>query len=418
MNRSIVIIGAGPAGMTAAISAAKAGGRVLLLEHNDRVGKKILSTGNGRCNLTNEHMTVSCFHSSKPEFFSEALSLFGKEDTLTFMKNLGISVRSRQGYYYPRSFQASSVLDALRLACDALGVETRTRTEATKIEADPAGARFIIRTRHPERGTESVSCRRVILAAGSKAAPKTGSDGSGYALAEALGHRIVTPLPALVQLKSLPSLFKPLAGLRLEARVGLWSDGRRIGEDRGELQCVDYGLSGIPVFQLSGPAVRLFEAGKKPEISLDLLPEQEEEDFVSLLLERRKDLSYLDCECFLTGIFPKPLAGALLRLAHIPLHGSCTEPEEAGWRFLARTVKDLRVPILGYNGFDRAQTCSGGVDPSEVEGRTMESKKFPGLYFAGEILDVDGICGGYNLQWAWTSGTLSGRAAARKGGAL
>lgn len=416
MNRRIVVIGAGPAGMTAAISAAKAGGRVLLLEHKDRVGKKLLSTGNGKCNITNQHMTDSCFHSSRPEFLSDALSLFGRDDTLAFMEELGILPRERQGYYYPRSFQAAAVLDALRFRCDASGVETRTLMEGIEVRPETAKGTFLVQARHPERGEESFSCERVILAAGSKAAPKTGSDGSGYELAKSCGHRILTPLPALVPLKSLPALFKPLAGLRLEARVSLWTDGARIGTETGELQCADYGLSGIPVFQLSGPAVRLLKKGKKPEISLDFLPDQEETAFFSFLRKRRERLAYLDCEAFLTGIFPKALAGTLLKLAKIPLHAPSKEPKEENWRLLVRTAKDLRVPVLGCQSFDRAQTCSGGVDPGEVNSRTMESKRVPGLYFAGEILDVDGLCGGYNLQWAWTSGTLAGRAAAGKGG--
>ncbi|MCI8514802.1 MAG: aminoacetone oxidase family FAD-binding enzyme [Lachnospiraceae bacterium] len=418
MNRSITVIGAGPAGMTAAIRAAGAGGRVLLLEHNDRVGKKLLSTGNGKCNITNEHMAPSCFHSSCPEFVEAALSLFGKDDALAFMNEIGVWTRLRQGGYYPRSAQAPAVLDALRFHCDALGIRTLTRTEATDICPARTDGGFTVRTNHPERGRETFFSQRVILAAGSKAAPKTGSDGSGYRLAGKLGHRILTPLPALVQLKSLPAVFKPLAGLRVDVRAALFCRGTRVLEEQGELQCVDYGLSGIPIFQLSGPAIRLLEAGEKPEIALDFVPELDEEIFCSVLLGRREALSYLDCENFLTGFFPKPLAGSFLRAARIPLRRSCLEPEESDWRRLCRAAKEFRVPILGYNSFDRAQTCSGGADPSEVDCKTMESKRIPGLYFAGEILDVDGICGGYNLQWAWTSGSLAGSAAAGKGGPL
>lgn len=405
MKRRVIVIGAGPAGMTAAICAAAEGAQVLLLEHMDRVGKKILSTGNGKCNLTNEVMSEACYHTSQPEFLRRALSLFGKEETLAYMQKIGIVPRARRGYFYPASEQASAVLDALRYACEAAGVEIRTGLTIRKIARADG---FLVAS---SAGTFTGDA--LILAAGSQAAPKTGSDGSGYELARSLGHRVIRPLPALVQLKAPPALFKPMAGLRMEAGLTLFADGQAVAEERGELQCVDYGISGIPVFQLSGPAIRLMETGHTVEMELDFLPDLTAEALGSLLKERRKTLTYLNCEEFLTGIFPRAAAIVFLKKAGIPLHEPCTVPAETAWKRFSRTVKAFRVPITGYNGFDRAQTCSGGVDPAQVRPETMESRRVPELYFAGEILDVDGICGGYNLQWAWTSGTLAGRAAAK-----
>ncbi|MBR5474641.1 MAG: NAD(P)/FAD-dependent oxidoreductase [Lachnospiraceae bacterium] len=405
MRKNVIVLGAGPAGMTAAIKAAENGARVLLLEHMDRVGKKILSTGNGKCNITNEYMEVSCFHSSQPEFCLKALSRFGKKAALNYMEEIGIMPISKRGYYYPASEQATAVLDALRRKCEAAGVETRTGIKVQKIEKKK---RFQLTT------SESIfEADALILATGSMAAPKTGSDGSGYELAKSLGHRIIRPLPALVQLKSSPNIFKQLAGLRMDAKLELLCDGKKIEEETGELQCVDYGISGIPVFQLSSRAIRLFEDGHKMEMVIDFFPALDGQALFETLIARRKRLSYLDCEEFLTGMFAKAAAGVFLRSVHIPLHARCTDVKEEDWRRFSKLVKRFHVPINGYNSFDRAQTCSGGVDPSQVYPQTMESKLVPGLYFAGEMLDVDGICGGYNLQWAWTSGTLAGIAAAK-----
>ncbi len=405
MKKNVIVIGAGPAGMTAAIRAAQSGAHVLLLEHMDRVGKKILSTGNGKCNITNDYMEASCFHSSQPDFCLKALSRFGKKAALAFMEEIGILPMAKRGYYYPASEQASAVLDALRKSCDAAGVETRTGVQIQKIEKKK---RFVVTAEGAVFEADAV-----VLAAGSKAAPKTGSDGSGYELASMMGHRIIRPLPALVQLKSSQSVFKPLAGLRMDVKLELLCDEQRVAEEAGELQCVDYGISGIPVFQLSGRAIRLLEEGHKMTMAIDFFPSLTKQELFDTLMKRREKLAYLDCEDFLTGIFPKAAAGLFLRTVHISLRAKCQTVREEDWRRFCKTVKRFVVPITGYNSFDRAQTCSGGVDPAQVYPQTMESKKVAGLFFAGEILDVDGICGGYNLQWAWTSGALAGAAAAK-----
>ena len=254
MSKRVIVIGGGASGMTAAIFAARQGAAVTLLEHMDRVGKKILSTGNGKCNLTNRRMDASCYRSSAPEFPMEVLGRFGEPETEAFFEELGIVLKDRNGYLYPASGQASSVLDALREELSRLGVNIVTECGEAEVAAPGSG----------KGGNQewTVLCKKgrfcsdaLILAAGSKAAPSTGSDGSGYDLAKRLGHRIIRPLPALVQLRCREKFFKQISGVRADACVSIWADGERLAYDQGELQLTDYGISGIPVFQVSRFAV-------------------------------------------------------------------------------------------------------------------------------------------------------------------
>ena len=248
----VIIVGAGAAGMTAAIFAAREGAQVVLLEHKDRVGKKILSTGNGRCNLSNRLQEPFCYRSGQPDFPWKALVAFTLPMTLEYFEDLGVLTRERDGYLYPYSGQASAVLDALRLGLARESVQVVTECEVFSITPrEDAKHRFEVKTSQGNFSGETL-----ILACGSKAAPGTGSDGSGYKLAKRLGHHIIKPLPALVQLRCPEKFFKQLAGVRADASVILYSDGRKLAEDKGEVQLTDYGISGIPVFQLCGARAR------------------------------------------------------------------------------------------------------------------------------------------------------------------
>ncbi len=383
---SVLIIGGGAAGMTAAIQASQSGAQVTVIEHKDRIGKKILSTGNGKCNFTNARMEAACYRSLDPAFPMEVINRFGVRETLDFFRSLGIYPRERSGYYYPASNQASSVLDVLRLALAEHNVNVICEEAPAHIEKTSKGS-FRIRT-----AAHSYTADALILATGGRAAPKTGSDGSGYVLAKAFGHRIIRPLPALVQLKCAEPYFKQLAGIRTEANVELLADNSPVASDQGELQLTAYGISGIPVFQVSRYASEYLERGAKVTARLDLLPGISSGDLRSYLEAHTPD-RYI-------GLCNKNLMQLLWKLSG----GSKEE--------FARLLKDFRVRVTGTNGFDSAQVTAGGVDVREIDPATMMSRLVDGLYFAGELMDVDGICGGYNLQWAWSSGAIAGRSAA------
>ena len=393
--------------MTAAIFAARQGAAVTLLEHMDRVGKKILSTGNGKCNLTNRRMDASCYRSNAPGFPMKALGRFGEPETEVFFEELGIVLKDRNGYLYPASGQASSVLDALREELSRLGVNIVTECGEAEVAAPGSG----------KGGNQewTVLCKKgrfcsdaLILAAGSKAAPSTGSDGSGYDLAKRLGHRIIRPLPALVQLRCREKFFKQISGVRADACVSIWADGERLAYDQGELQLTDYGISGIPVFQVSRFASVALSRGAQVKAEIDFYPELGRKELGRFLRERRQLLGDRNADSFLTGWFNKKLALLFLRLAGISPDRNVSSLTETQLSELGRRIKQFETEIAETNPFANAQICCGGVDVREVNPHTMESKKRKGLYLAGELLDVDGICGGYNLQWAWSTGALAG----------
>ena len=409
----VIIIGGGAAGLMAAITAAENGAGVTILEHMPRVGKKILSTGNGKCNLTNLDMRPDCYRCGIADFPMTAIGRFSVADTVSFFRRLGVVVTDRNGYVYPASGQAQTVLDALREKTESLGVRIVTECRPETVERDGTG--FCVRT----------SCGAfqgdfLILAAGSKAAPATGSDGSGYDLAASLGHKIVKPLPALVQLKCRGDFFRSIAGVRTEAEVSLYTAGKHgelgdlLASDRGELQLTDYGISGIPVFQVSRYASEALDRKKRVLAVLDFFPSLKDEELFSLLKEQRMYLSDRKAEGFLNGIFHKKLAALFLKAAGIRGEEMAGRLSDKKLLAAAELIKRTVVEVTAANSFDKAQVCMGGVRVKNVDPCTMESRLVPGLYFAGEILDVDGICGGYNLQWAWSSGYAAGASATGK----
>lgn len=427
----IIIVGAGASGLMAAISAAQAGAHVTLLEQKEKTGKKILATGNGHCNFTNDRMYVSCYHGN--EFAMHVIKHFDVSQTLDFFRELGIFPHERNGYYYPMSEQAQAVADLLREKAEKLGVEILTERKVLSVTGrGKSGFQVMVRTAVREsagkndgkngekdskkgRGkagneksgsvkngkkkilqeeihyeNQQVYGDRVILACGGRAYPALGSDGSGYELARSLGHHIVTPLPALTGIRCQESWFRQLAGVRISARVAILADGKCLASDTGELQLTDYGISGIPVFQVSRYAARALEERKKVQAEITFFPELGDGELMEYLRTHAQE-QY-------TGLYPAKLLEVLKQLSkdgklfHLTRHLLCT--------------------CLEINGFDRAQVTCGGVELTEVNADTLESLLCPGVYLAGELLDVDGICGGYNLQWAWSSGWLAGKSAA------
>lgn len=404
--KKVLIVGGGASGLMAAIGAARCGAKVTLLEKNRQVGKKILVTGNGRCNLTNRDQSLSHYRSAEPSFVEQVLSRVGMEDTLELLQKMGIFTKDRNGYLYPYSDQAAAVSEALRLEAEHLGVKMALNTEARAVTRDPEG--FLVETEG-----WSYPADAVILTCGSKAAPETGSDGTGYGFAKKLGHRVIPPLPALVQLRCREKFFEKLAGVRMDAQVELYADGEWLASDRGEVQFTKNGISGIPVFQVSRYAVRALAQGRQVRGRLNLMPVFEEAELLAFLKERIENNAYKTGEQFLTGLLPAKMSACVLERSGL----GKTKKKAGDWNReeverLSRAIQRFETEITGSGDFSQAQVCSGGVDLRELNPETMESRKVPGLYLAGELLDVDGTCGGYNLQWAFSSGWLAGTSAA------
>ena len=413
MGRKVAVVGGGAAGMMAAVQAAYAGARVTVYERNDRVGKKILSTGNGKCNFSNEDMRAACYYGSGAGYVDGFYKQFGVAETKTFFRELGMRIKDRNGYLYPASEQAATVLDVLRYEMERLGIEICAGCRVTGIDGPGnPGCRLTLETETAAYKKRTYDA--VILACGGRAAPKTGSDGTGLAMAKRLGHRIVPTVPALTALRCGETFWKQVAGVRCEARLMLYIDGNEVSSVQGELQLTDYGISGIPVFQFSRIAAYALQEGRTVTVKIDLMPDpgaaDTQEAFWAQRWERQKRQSM---EQFVTGTVNKKVGLLLLKLAGIRETETVCEIEGARRRKQEQLFYAFEVTVKGKNSFEQAQVCAGGVDFAEVTDR-LESVRRPGLFFAGEILDIDGICGGYNLQWAWSSGAVAGRAAAGK----
>jgi predicted Rossmann fold flavoprotein len=401
----VIVIGGGSAGMVAAIAAARAGATVTVLERMARVGKKLLATGNGRCNLTNAHLGPERFHGGNAAFVASALDRFGLEATLAFFRGLGIEPREEgAGKIFPRSGQASSVLDVLRHETARLGVETRCETDVVRLHS--RGRAWEVVT-----PGETHACDAMVLATGGKASPQLGSNGSGYALARALGHRVVEPFPALTRIRVRSPFLKHLKGVKVEGLARLL-DGPSAS---GEILFTETGLSGPPILDLSRSAAERSRRREPAEIRLDVCPEIAAHELAALLRARFGGRSGVTAEFALVGFIHKRLIAAVLKAAGIADPAApAAAVDEPALRALAGVLKAWRFEVTGTDSWTEAQVTAGGIDTSEIDPVTLQSRKAPGLYLAGEVLDVDGDCGGYNLQWAWSSGFVAGEAAARR----
>lgn len=409
MNK-IAVVGGGASGLVAAIAAARMNhqAQITIYEKKDNTGKKILATGNGRCNLTNKDMKTSCFRSENILFVESVLKKFGYENTISFFDSLGLMTKSRGNYVYPLSDQASTVLELLKLELKRLRVNICTDMQVTEIT--PVSGGFSIKTTKDKKAKKADA---VILACGGKANSKLGSDGSGYTLAKSLGHSMVPVVPALVQLKVKNHPFTKASGVRTEANVTAICNGKEMASDYGELQITAYGISGIPVFQISRYIARALYEKHSAKVRIDFLPGQTEDQLLTLLLHRKKGREAMTCADYLIGVFHQKLIPRFLEQARIRMHTKVEELSMQQIESLVQVIKNNVVTIETTNGFDNAQVCAGGICTEEIHADTMESKCIKNLYLTGELLDVDGICGGYNLQWAWATGYLAGVAAAQ-----
>ena len=403
--RHVAVIGGGAAGMMAAITAAREGVKVTILEHKDRIGKKILSTGNGRCNFTNTYQTPACYRSDNRDFAWNIIQKFNVEKTISFFKELGIYPKDRNGYLYPYSDQAAAILEVLQIEIAKLNICVMTEINVLDIQPVKRGIRVTT-------DKKTITVDSVILACGSKAAPVTGSDGSGYQLAKLLGHRIVPVLPALVQLRCAEKFYKSISGVRVQGTVEIYADDISLASDTGEIQLTNYGISGIPVFQVSRYVAKAIYQKQSVTAVLNFMPDMNKDEFLSFLQERITLCPHKTLDEFFTGIFPKKLCELWIRLSRLPKEMRVFDLSGEQLEKLVLLIQHLRTHITETNAFEQAQICCGGVDTTEINPDTLESNYVPGIYFAGELLDVDGICGGYNLQWAWSSGYVAGKEAA------
>jgi predicted Rossmann fold flavoprotein len=407
--KKVLIIGGGASGLVAAVSAARKGAAVVLIEGQSRVGKKILATGNGRCNLTNITTGKRHFHGENPQFIEGALSQVTVEETLLFFQLIGLETKVEEdGKVYPVTDQASSVLDLLRYEVDKLQVR--------QVLGDPVVTlykkdhQFIVETESNKR----IEGDAVILATGGKSAPKLGSNGSGYDLGKKLGHSLTPVFPALVQIKCDNRSFRSLKGVKIQGRIHLESEGKILRTEAGEVLFTDYGVSGPPVLQLSRGVQECLQNHKEPWVVIDFFPEIAEEKLYETLwmlvsLDGKKPFDFS-----LIGILNKKVIPVIMKEAGISsIKKPCEEITDMDIKKLARGLKNCRLKSSGTLSWKDSQVTAGGFSSGEIHPGTLESKILPGLYFAGEIMDVDGDCGGFNLQWAWSSGIIAGERASK-----
>lgn len=464
----VLIIGGGASGMMAALSAAEDGSnRVMLLERQGRVGRKLLATGNGRCNLTRLGAKPSDYFGARGAA-ATALRHCPPEDVLTFFDELGLpAAPDEEGRVYPLSNQAASVLDALRLSAAERGCEIRTdcaveeiRTEgnsqarSARSDAQSRGQKASGRSAEPypsfradavrshradgvhgkgaspsafassehERGSadaassflvrtsdgQTLRARRVLICTGGLAAPKLGACGDGYKLMEMLGHSSTPKFPAIAALKTPPEPVRPLKGQRAECLLTLTSGSRTLRAERGEALFADGGVSGIAAMQLARACQTALRAGEKCALHLHFAPDWEDVD--ARLSERARRLPLRTMEDFLSGVVPKRIGQTLVKAAGIePLSREARSLSPRELRALAAALTDWTLPVTGTQGFEQAQVTAGGVSMDGFDPETMQSRRVPGLYGAGELMDVDGDCGGFNLQWAWSSALIAAR---------
>lgn len=418
MKHKFLIIGGGAAGIMAAITAKDLGADVAILESNDRIGKKILTTGNGRCNITNEFLDAGNmdkrYFSSNPGFPLEVLKAFNVQETIHFFEMLGLPLITLEGgKMYPLSLQASSVLDIFRLALEDRGIPVYYKHKVKSIipSMEEQGFTVLCQT---ESGEVPLACERLLLCSGGLTAPSTGSDGSGYVIAKGLGHRIIPPLPALVQLKLNNRNLKALSGIKFEGLAQVCVNGECARSEKGEILFTDYGISGPPILQLSRLASYHLFRKNVVTITVDMMPQRSPEELEDFLENHWGAFGHRSVVDSLIGIINKKMIPILLKEVGVDnIHKNAWDLQWKEKKSIYKLIKNWEFTVTDTNSFVNAQVTAGGVDTTQVDEHTLESKLIPGLYLAGEVLDVDGDCGGYNLQWAWSSGYAAGKAAAQ-----
>lgn len=409
MKHSLIIVGGGAAGLTSALIAKDFGIDVAIIEGTDRIGKKILTTGNGRCNISNANINCNRYHSENLHFSKNILDSFTVKDTIDFFAYLGLPLITIDGgKMFPMSLQASSVLDILRFALEERKIPVYINTKAKEIIKKDN--RFIIYS----TDSSTYECEKLIIATGGKSAPKTGSDGSGYTLAKQLGHSIITPVPALVQLKLSYNRLKALSGVKFDGNAEIFINDKFVQKEFGEILFTDYGISGPPILQLSRIASNGISKNDKISIIIDMLPTIEVKALNDFLNNHWSVFASRSVYDSLIGIINKKVIPIILKEATIEdVHKSCCNLNWKEKNALSALLKHWKFQVSDTNSFANAQVTAGGINTNEINAKTLESNIVPNLFFAGEVLDIDGDCGGYNLQWAWSSGAVAGKNASK-----
>ena len=400
----IGIIGGGASGMAAALFAAKHPGvQVTVMERQARVGRKLQATGNGRCNLSNLHAAEGGYHGDAPEFSDYAIRSFDPEQTIAWFRSMGLfTVAEDSGRVYPYSDQANSVVDVLRFAMEQPNIELLTDCEVTRVRRSDGA--FLV-----EAGGAQLEFDRLIVACGGLAGTKLGGTMSCYKILRGLGHKCTKLRPALVQVKTGWHGISGHKGVRANCHAAIYCDGRLHRESEGEIQFTDFGLSGPVMYEITRDAC---QGSGEWECRLDFLPQIPFEELQQELLRRRTTDWMTDD--LLTGILHNRLGRVLSQNAGIRSHYPISELSGQELDEICRSVKEFSVSLTELLGMDAAQVTAGGIETDEFNETTMESRRVPGLYACGEVLDVDGDCGGYNLQWAWSSGILAGSHAGKE----
>lgn len=396
MINDVIIIGGGAAGLCAAVYLKQnnPGLSVRILESGLRVGRKLALTGNGRCNITNKRIDISRYHGKNTEFCKNALSKYDVDFTARFFEGIGVPIVFEGDKGYPASFQASSVVDCLRFSAENSGVLTHTEAKVTSIKIERGNYKVFA-------DNVSFLAKNLIIACGLySGGERLGCDGAMLEILKKAGFKMMETTPAIVQIKTETDLVKQLKGIKTDARVTLRSDGKVLREDFGEVLFCDYGLSGPPIMQVSREASRTKETC---EISLDILPFLSFGDLVSQLNVRVKNLSYLNLDEFFTGFLNKRLGQVILKKCGLRLNERVSSLDKQKIKSIASVCKNFEFKVTGTTGFSNSQVTAGGLDTDDFNPNTMMCGFSKGLYAVGEILDIDGDCGGFNLQWAWSS---------------
>lgn len=396
MLNDLIIVGGGAAGLCAAVYFKKNNptASVRILESGTRVGKKLALTGNGRCNITNKNIELSRFHGENLEFCKYALEKYDRFAAERFFESIGVTFTFEDDKAYPMSLQAASVVDCLRFAADSLGVITHLETPVTNIQISGGNYKII-------SDKLSFLAKNVIVATGLlSGGDRLGCDGKMLEILKKAGFKIIKTTPAIVQLKTETDIVKQLKGIKVNADVSLKADGKNIRTEFGETLFCDYGLSGPPILQVSRAVSR---TDGNYEISLDIMPQTDFNSLLGILEARVKNLAHRNLDEFFTGMLNKRIGQVILKLAGCKLNEKVTILDNAKLKKIVSIIKDWRFKVTGNNGFINSQVTAGGLDTTQFVNTTMESKSAKGLYCIGEILDIDGDCGGFNLQWAWSS---------------
>lgn len=402
--KNVAVIGAGASGIISAIFAAKNGNKVTLFEKQKKIGRKISITGNGRCNISNRNLDVSHYHGHNPKFLHNIFSRFGLEDTIDFFSSIGIPIiEEKKGKLFPHSLQASTVVSFLEYELFKHKIDLRLHRRIDTIKKEKN--KFVLTT----AGKEKYSFDSVILAAGGAAYNQLGGSKHGYELAKSLGHKIYDPfaiiLPINIPLKKLHKL----EGIKWDCKVEAQVKGRVVAHSFGELLFTKYGISGPVTLEVSRFVNEAVLKSQNPKVVLDLFANKTEEQLESFLekifFDKEKTVVFA-----LEGILKKRMPAVLLEIAGVNIQTKCGNLSQKDVVAIINVLKNLQLEPGEVRSVNEAVTTAGGVDVNEINPSTMESKKVPGLYVTGELLDIDGDCGGYNLQFAWSSGAIAGMA--------